>query len=317
MINDNVSDNITKNRNRNKYIGGSDIPALFNVSEYKSYYELAKEKAGCLRGIYKGSEYTRYGQLLEPFIRDYVNAIYNLKFRENTAIDNVLGLRSNCDGLDKEAGLLLEIKTNSGNKTTYEEVYDYVLQMQLYMYQFNVDKGYLVQYKRPDDFYKGLDYEIHNTDDYFNLEFDENRITLKEIDRDDTLIQEILRKAEIFWSDVERLKANPEMSEAEFYFKNEITEYRNTVTKLSRLENELQKLKNIENEAKEQREILYNLMQKYNVKSMETEHLQITRVNPTQALTIDSTKLKEEQPELIEKYSKVSNRRGYVRIKCK
>ena len=162
-----------------------------------------------------------------------------------------------------------------------------------------------------------MDYEIHNTDDYFNLEFDENRITIKEIDRDDTLIQEILRKAEIFWNDVERLKQNPEMTEAEFYFKNEVTEYRNTVTKLSRLENELQKLKMIENEAKEQREILYNLMQKYNVKSMETEHLQITRVNPTQALTIDSTKLKEEQPELIEKYSKVSNRKGYVRIKCK
>ena len=154
-----ISDNITKNRN--KYIGGSDIPALFNVSEYKSYYELAKEKAGCLKGIYKGSEYTRYGQLLEPFIRDYVNAIYNLKFRENTAIDNSLGLRSNCDGLDKEAGLLLEIKTNGGNR---DDIEDYVLQMQLYMYQFNVDKGYLVQYKRPDDFYKGFDYEIHNTD---------------------------------------------------------------------------------------------------------------------------------------------------------
>ena len=307
-----ISDNITKNRS--KYIGGSDIPALFNVSEYKSYYELAKEKAGCLRGIYKGNEYTRYGQLLEPFIRDYINAIYNLKFRENTAIDEEVGLRSNCDGLDKEAGLLLEIKTNGGNKDNIE---DYILQMQLYMYQFNVDKGYLVQYKRPDDFYKGFDYEIHNTDDYFNLEFDKNRIIIKEIDRDDELIKEILRKAEIFWSDVERLKANPEMTEAEFYFKDEITEYRNTVTKLSRLENELQKLKNIENEAKEQRDILYNLMQKYNVKTMETEHLQITRVYPTQALTIDSTKLKEEQPALIEKYSKVSNRKGYVRIKCK
>ena len=50
---------------------------------------------------------------------------------------------------------------------------------------------------------------------------------------------------------------------------------------------------------------------------METEHLQITRVNPTKTITIDSTKLKEEQPALIEKYSKVSNRKGYVRIKCK
>lgn len=310
--NNNVSENITKNRN--KYIGGSDVPALFNVSEYKSYFELAKEKAGYLRGTYKGSQYTRYGQLLEPYIRDYINAIYNLKFRENTAIDEILGLRSNCDGLDKEAGLLLEIKTNGGNR---KDVFDYILQMHLYMYQFNVNKGYLVQYKRPDDFYKGYDFEIHNTDDYFNLDFDETRITVTEVEKDDNLIKEILDKANIFWNDVERLKKNPEMTEAEFYFKNEVTEYRNTVTKLSKLENELQKLKTIENEAKEQREILYDLMQKYNVKSMETEHLQITKVNPTQAVTIDSSKLKEEQPALADLYSKVSNKKGYIRIKCK
>lgn len=312
MINNNVSENITKNRN--KYIGGSDVPALFNVSEYKSYFELAKEKAGYLRGTYKGSQYTRYGQLLEPYIRDYINAIYNLKFRENTAIDEILGLRSNCDGLDKEAGLLLEIKTNGGNR---KDVFDYILQMHLYMYQFNVNKGYLVQYKRPDDFYKGYDFEIHNTDDYFNLDFDETRITVTEVEKDDNLIKEILDKANIFWNDVERLKKNPEMTEAEFYFKNEVTEYRNTVTKLSKLENELQKLKTIENEAKKQREILYDLMQKYNVKSMEKEHLQITKVNPTQAVTIDSSKLKEEQPALADLYNKVSNKKGYIRIKCK
>ena len=37
-------ENVTKNRH--KYVGGSDLPALLNVSNYKTQYELAKEKAG-------------------------------------------------------------------------------------------------------------------------------------------------------------------------------------------------------------------------------------------------------------------------------
>lgn len=301
-------------QNRNKYLGGSDLPALFNVSPFKDCFTLAREKAGIIPAAFKGNEYTRYGQLLEPQIRDYINSIYELKFKENTNINEDLRLRSNCDGLDKDAGLLLEIKTNAGDKTTYEDVYDYVLQMQMYMFQFDVEKGYLVQYKRPENFWSGLNYETQHTDDYFNQDFDPERISVMEIKRDDKLIQQILSKAEKFWIDVERLKQNPEMNEQEFYFGDNLVEYNNTINKLSVLEKELNRLSEMEKEAKTQREILYGLMEKVGVKTIVTDALMITKVNPTTTKTIDSKKLKEEMPEIAEQYTKVSNKKGYVKI---
>ena len=300
--------------NRNKYLGGSDLPALFNVSPFKDCFTLAREKAGVIPATFKGNEYTRYGQLLEPQIRDYINSIYELKFKENTNINEELGLRSNCDGLDKEAGLLLEIKTNAGDKTTYEDVYDYILQMQMYMFQFNVEKGYLVQYKRPENFWSGLNYETQHTDDYFNQEFDPERISVMEIKRDDKLIQQILSKAEKFWSDVERLKENPNMTEEEFYFNDKLVEYNNTINKLSVLEKELARLKDIEKETKTQREILYELMHNVGVKTIVTNNLMITKINPTTSEKIDSKKLKEELPEIAKKYNKITNVKGYVKI---
>lgn len=301
-------------QNRNKYLGGSDLPALFNVSPFKDCFTLAREKAGIIPAAFKGNEYTRYGQLLEPQIRDYINSIYELKFKENTNINEDLRLRSNCDGLDKDAGLLLEIKTNAGDKTTYEDVYDYVLQMQMYMFQFDVEKGYLVQYKRPENFWSGLNYETQHTDDYFNQDFDPERISVMEIKRDDKLIQQILSKAEKFWIDVERLKQNPEMNEQEFYFGDNLVEYNDTINKLSILEKELNRLSEMEKEAKTQREILFGLMEKVGVKTIVTDALMITKVNPTTTKTIDSKKLKEEMPEIAEQYTKVSNKKGYVKI---
>jgi possible bacteriophage endonuclease len=312
LISHTPGENVTENRN--KYLGGSDLPALFNVSPFKDCFTLAREKAGVIPATFKGNEYTRYGQLLEPQIRDYINSIYELKFKENTNINEELGLRSNCDGLDKEAGLLLEIKTNAGDKTTYEDVYDYILQMQMYMFQFNVEKGYLVQYKRPENFWSGLNYETQHTDDYFNQEFDPERISVMEIKRDDKLIQQILSKAEKFWSDVERLKENPNMTEEEFYFNDKLVEYNNTINKLSVLEKELARLKDIEKETKTQREILYELMHNVGVKTIVTNNLMITKINPTTSEKIDSKKLKEELPEIAKKYNKITNVKGYVKI---
>ena len=213
-----------------------------------------------------------------------------------------------------DAGLLLEIKTNAGDKTTYEDVYDYILQMQMYMFQFNVEKGYLVQYKRHENFWSGLNYETQHTDDYFNQDFDPERISVMEIKRDYKLIQQILSKAEKFWIDVERLKENPEMTEEEFYFNDRLVEYNNTINKLSVLEKELARLSDMEKEAKTQREILYGLMEKVGVKTIVTDALMITKVNPTTTKTIDSKKLKEEMPEIAEQYTKVSNKKGYVKI---
>lgn len=312
IISNTPNENVTANRQ--KYLGGSDIPALFNTGSFKDYITLVREKAGVIPVEFKGNEYTRYGQLLEPQIRDYINAIYDLKFKENTNINEELKLRSNCDGLDLDAGILLEIKTNAGDKKTYEDIFDYILQMQLYMLQFGVNKGYLVQYTRPENFWTGLDYETQHTDEFFNQDFDPSRISVTEIARDENLIAEILEKANKFWQDVEKVKVNPEITEQELYFGDSIVEYKDTVAKLEELETQLLILKELEEEAKTQKEILYSLMDKYNVKSLATEKMLITRVAPTESSSLDTTKLKKEMPEIAEKYQKTIKKKGYVKI---
>lgn len=306
-------DNVIKNRN--KYVGGSDIPCIFGISPFKDTFTLAKEKAGLIPVKFKGNEYTRYGQLMEPIIRDYINSVYELKFKENTNIDEEKRIRSNCDGLDLEAGLLLEIKTNATDKETYDEVYDYILQMQLYMYQFKVDKGYLVQYNRPENFWSGLDYSTQYEDKYFNQEFDENRISVLEIERDDVLITKILTKIEEFWKKIEKLKEKPDMTEEEFLFGTQVEEYKNTISKLTELEYQISYLKELDVKAKEYRDVLYRLMEKNDVKQIKTDKLSITKVESTQIPKLDTTRLKKEMPEVCEKYTKISSKKGYLLIK--
>lgn len=135
--------NVTENRE--KYVGGSDLPALLNISDYKTQFELAKEKAGITKIESIGSEYTKYGHLMEPHIRGYINNKFGYNFAPATNIDNELGIRSNCDGLDPEAKTLLEVKTNKGD-LEMEDLETYIVQIQLYLYQFNVESCILTQY---------------------------------------------------------------------------------------------------------------------------------------------------------------------------
>ena len=80
----------------------------------------------------------------------------------------------------------------------------------------------------------------------------------------------------------------------------------------------------IENEAKRYKEIkekalslLEKQMQDAGVKTFETERLKATRVLPTETITFDSKALLADMPELAEKYSKTSVRKGYLKLKIK
>jgi hypothetical protein len=68
--------------------------------------------------------------------------------------------------------------------------------------------------------------------------------------------------------------------------------------------------------AEKYRQQLYVLMTEQGVDSWETlnKSLLITRVAPSTKPTIDSARLKADLPEIAEKYTKISNVKGYVRI---
>lgn len=181
--------------NRNIYVGGSDIPTILGINKYKTQYQLAKEKVGIEKSEYKGNEYTQYGKVMEPQIRNYINIVNETNFIEKSKVGD--GIRSNVDGYDEDLNEILEIKTHGKTPTTEA----YKAQMQLYMYQFNCNSGWLALYERPSD---------------FDVEFDEARLKVKKINRDQELINKILKAIDEFWLRCEFLKNNPGASEHDF-----------------------------------------------------------------------------------------------------
>lgn len=50
---------------RNKYIGGSDIPIIMGISKFKKRFDLLLEKAELKENDFTGNAYTEYGNVME------------------------------------------------------------------------------------------------------------------------------------------------------------------------------------------------------------------------------------------------------------
>jgi len=286
--------------NRRIFVGGSDVPIILGLSKYKTPYELAKEKTGLVPTVFDSNEYTVYGQVIEPQIRDYINIINETNFKPDTVINKERNIRGNCDGADYEESLLLEIKSHGKNPTM--DVYQ--VQMQLYMNEFNLAAGWLALYERPEN---------------FDAEFDPERLKIEVVHRDEVLINEILQAIELFWHRCEALKQNPEMSEAEFYSitleeKNEIAIVASEVEKF---ELQIQSYKEIESQYKAMKDKLYQLMMDHKVKSFETDRCTITLVLPTESTSIDTKALRESHPRIAKRFEKVTPKKGYTKVSMK
>lgn len=305
---------------RHKYVGGSDLPTILglNAKYGTSIFEFAKEKAGIIPNTFKGNQFTKYGQKMEPVIRDYINSKYQVNYVEDTVIDEKRHYRGNTDGIDRLADIpILEVKT-FGNEL---DVDYYLAQCQFYMETFNQPRCLLVGYKRPEDFYTGVDYDLENDDSYFNLEFDEKNIVEYEIQRDPQLWEKIEERIIAFKKAVDKLRKNPNMTEKEFnkiFYGNDLIKMSN---KLSKLESSLSRYKTIESEYKKIKEELYKVFDERGIISFDTGSLKITKVEPTSydTISIDTEKLKKENKEIYDKYkvTKTTNKKGYILITTK
>lgn len=305
---------------RQKYVGGSDLPSILglNAKYGTSVFEFAKQKAGIIPNPFNGNQFTRYGQVMEPVIRDYINSTTGANYLEDTTIDSERGYRGNTDGIDRNAEIpILEIKT-FGDELDVEY---YTPQCQFYMEAFNQDSCLLVGYKRPTDFYIGVDYDLENGDSYFNFEFDENRIVKHVIKRDKKLWEKINERITVFKNAVAMLKANPSMTEDEFnllFYGNDLMVLSDKVAKL---ETTLASYKNLEKEYKDVKEKLYKAFEDKGLISVDFGNTKITKVAPTSydTVSVDTAKLKDEEPTIYEKYKvvKTTNRKGYVLVTFK
>ena len=297
----------TVKQDRDKYIGGSDIPVIMNLSPFKSRFDLLLEKAGYKANDFEGNVYTEYGNIMEPKIRAAINAEIKEPFAEGKHIreaeaDEIIGVRIHTDGENSDS--ILEIKTTS---QVYEDIDDYKIYLvQLLFYMVNTGKPYglLAVYNRPDD---------------LSEEFDADRLQLFNISLEPykKLCEEIGEACERFIEDLQKVKDNPFITEEELL----PTEITDITARIIAFETQIDYLKSIEKKIKADKERLKDAMQACGVKSWTTPNgYKITLIPDGEdevKKKFNESKLKETDPDTYNKYLEdtiVKGRSGYVKI---
>lgn len=103
---------------------------------------------------------------------------------------------------------------------------------------------------------------------------------------------------------------------------NELTEFeQNNIALFKDLKLLDDNIKELQDKQKKYKDELVKQMEQYNVKSIDNDFVKVTYVAPTQSISVDLKSFKEKEPEeydmLLNDYPKVTNRKGYVRIKVK
>ena len=295
-------------QDRDKFLGGSDIPIIMNLSPFKSRYNLLLEKAGFKEDDFNGNIYTEYGNTLEPFIRDWINAdLKKDKFIEGKHTreaegEEIIGVRIHTDGENSDS--ILEIKTTS---QVYDSVNDYKLylvQLLYYMVLTGKDNGLLAVYERPED---------------MSIEFDSRRLHLYPIKLKDyeELINEINNAIELFIEDLKKVKANPFITESDLL----PAEIPDITERILAFESQLEYLKQVEKTVKSEKERLKKAMQAANVKSYTTPNgYKITLVEDGEdsiKKAFDEAAFKKDNEDLYKNYLRdklVKGKSGYVLI---
>lgn len=285
---------------RDKYIGGSDVPIIMGISPFKTRFDLLLEKAGLKENDFVGNKYTEYGNIMEPKIRNFINENREDKFEEGKYIEN--DIRCHTDGINKE--VVLEIKTTSQVHENVNDYKVYLVQLLFYMEYTKRKHGKLAVYERPEN---------------FNEEFDIERLTQYDIRIEDykELLEQINKAVDQFRIDLVKVKENPFITEEEL-LPIDLTELSNKVVAL---ENQLTEMKQVEAKSKELKTQLKVTMEKNNIKTWETPNgVKITLVADGEDKVVrkfNEQLFKENNSDLWDEYSEdvvQKGRTGYVKI---
>lgn len=296
-----------------KYIGGSDIPAIMNLSPFKKRWDLLREKAQLQEDTFAGSVYTDYGNTMEPKIRDYINKELGHCFIEGRHYDEENGIRFHTDGEDEVTTTVLEVKTTSN---VHEDLLDYKLYLVQLLFEIaklGWDNGLLAVYERPED---------------MSERFDPTRLQLFTVFANEHkgLIAEIFREVERFQIDVQRLRENPFLDEEDFIPKDLV----GVSNQIIALEETLKQMKAVEEQNKKLKEQLKELMELNKIKTWITPsgvRLTLVEDAPDKMITeqvLDEERLAKDLPELFmmedeggyikEVEKKKPGRKGFVKI---
>ena len=305
-------------KDREKFIGGSDIPIIMEISPFKSRFDLLLEKAGYKKNDFEGNVFTEYGNTMESKIRDWLNEDEAVTFVEGKHImdipngwcEHTNGMRIRChtDGENDALDTILEIKTTSQVFDSLEDYQIYLVQILFYMYMTEKHFGILAVYKRPDD---------------MSEEFDENNLQLWHIDIADhkDLIVEIKKAVARFLDDLQKVKSNPFITEDEL-LPAEIPEI---TRRIIAFEQQVSRMKELEKKIKDEKDRLKTAMERAGVKHWETPNgYKITLIPDSedraeQEESFNAEKFMAEHPRMVKKYMETKTiikkgKKGYVKI---
>ena len=296
----------TVKQDRDKYIGGSDIPVIMNLSPNKTRFDLLLEKAGYKNDDFDGNIYTEYGNVMEPKIREYINSMRTAGCHFVEGMHIYDDIRIHTDG--ESGGSILEIKTTSHIYDTVDDYQIYLVQLLFYMKMTGAEYGTLAVYERPED---------------FDEDFDDIRLYIYNIFIDDYLgmVDRIMTAVDNFRVDLQKVKDDPFIEESAL-LPQDIT---SITQRILMFEDQLQAMKDIQQKIDQEKANLKAAMEKAGVKSWETpNHYKITLVNDTADKIVEESyfdidEFKAENPELYQEYEKVKmvtkkGRKGYVKI---
>ena len=285
---------------RDKYIGGSDIPIILGISPFRTRWELLREKALGELSDFNGNIYTEYGNTMEPEIREYTNSLVGREFVEDKIINDIF--RYHADGYDRECNEVLEIKTTSGYDDKKKRIY--LAQLLWGMMQYGAGTGYLAVYERPDD---------------MNEDFDPLALSVEKInaaDYEDFLVQ-ITDAVGHFVEDIHKLAENENLTEADL-LPGVVT---NLAYQVEELERKLIDFKAIQEAHDDLKEQLRQAMIKANIKSWEAPNgTKVTLVldgEDKEVYEFNKDRFADENADLYKKYleKKIKKgRKGYVKI---
>lgn len=279
---------------RNQGIGGSDVSVIAGVNKFKSIYSLWKEKTGQMEPAETENDYVHFGSILEPIVKQEFTRRTGLKVRAKRAIlqsEKYPFMLANLDGLINVDGqmCIFEAKTASAYQ---QEVWErgvpfaYVLQVQHYMAVTGFQKAYVAAIV-------GGNYFIYHL-----------------VERNEVLIQSIIAMEKQFWEEhvLGGTEPKPDSSAATTAYLNGAYGESNGETvelpqealyifdRYDAVSEELEKLQ-------EKKNLLSNQLKVY-LKENEEGIVGNRKISWKQVQTkrLDQNKLKEEKPELYDKY---------------
>ena len=287
---------------RGRGIGGSDASVIMGVNPYRSVLQLWEEKTGKIPVTDNGNEYTYWGNVMEPIIRKEFMKRTGLKVRQKHAMifhPDYPYIFADVDGIatdERGEKCIFEAKTASQYKEEQWEngvPEEYVLQVQHYLEVCGMDKAYIAAL------------------------IGGNKFIFHTIYRDEELIRNLISREKEFWEGCVLTSTEPVMDDSDATRDYLNQKYSDPIEGSIQLQEDMKsvlaeyqdvdcKIKELEKQKTGFANQIKAAMGEYETGEVDGTVVSWKKISRE---SLDSKRLRKEQPEVFAEYTSVSSYR--------